>query len=292
MRACCLPCLRMAYVRKAECAESCHWGVQRRTVPYLESNPEVGFVQTRWTFANADESYLTKAQEISLNYHFKCEQFVHFATDCFFNFNGTAGAPAHCRRHLMSVPSLVALLPSGNAVYLSKFYFDHWSLALQGVWRSKTITSVGGWNSRTTVEDMDLSLRSYYNGWKSIFLEDVTVVSEVRSRRRSSCSPAKVSPVIVSHVASSALKAGGVTNAWGCGAAARQLLCVPQAAAPMDVRPRPALAQGGSRLVGQQAPAVEEAGAVALLLCYPQVCHPLGLSRLLLHAGPPLRVQP
>ncbi len=43
------------------------------------------------SFANPDESYLTKAQEISLNFHCKCEQFVHFASGSFFNFNGTAG---------------------------------------------------------------------------------------------------------------------------------------------------------------------------------------------------------
>jgi beta-mannan synthase len=32
------------------------------TVPYLIDNPEVGYVQARWTFANPDESYLTKAR--------------------------------------------------------------------------------------------------------------------------------------------------------------------------------------------------------------------------------------
>ena len=106
-------------------------------MPYLIDNPEVGYVQARWVFANPDESYLTKvlptlkhchacsfcrcqqakahrlgclklpyldaaehldlwlqAQEISLNFHCKCEQFVHFASGGFFNFNGTAGWPA------------------------------------------------------------------------------------------------------------------------------------------------------------------------------------------------------
>ena len=184
-------------------------GVQLQTVPYLMDNPELGYVQTRWVFANPEESYLTKvgvgpglhlrgsgsiclqvqatglwsvadccsrshrqmllaercalrlvkdntqgfndnagskwhhrrgglaaqardhvqfcvqrlaelllrslgrwmsipsstcssaghklnntaaqAQEISLNYHCKCEQYVHFAGGGFFNFNGTAG---------------------------------------------------------------------------------------------------------------------------------------------------------------------------------------------------------
>lgn len=34
---------------------------------------------------------LPQAQQISLNYHCKCEQWVHFASGGFFNFNGTAG---------------------------------------------------------------------------------------------------------------------------------------------------------------------------------------------------------
>ena len=109
-----------------------------RTIPYLEGNSTVGYVQTRWVFTNPDESYLTKAQEVSLNYHMKCEQYTHSATGSFFNFNGTAG-----------------------------------------VWRRACIESAGGWNSRTTVEDMDLSLRAYIKGWKAIFLDDVTVLNEL-----------------------------------------------------------------------------------------------------------------
>ena len=48
-------------------------------------------MQSRWVFTNPQESYLTKAQEVSLNYHMKCEQYTHSATGSFFNFNGTAG---------------------------------------------------------------------------------------------------------------------------------------------------------------------------------------------------------
>ena len=48
-----------------------------------------------------------------------------------------------------------------------------------GIWRRKTIEAVGGWNSRTTVEDMDLSLRTYLAGWKAVFLKDVTCLNEV-----------------------------------------------------------------------------------------------------------------
>ncbi|CAD7698593.1 unnamed protein product [Ostreobium quekettii] len=111
-----------------------------RTVPYLQCNDGLGYVQTRWEFDNPDESYLTKAQQISLNFHMKCEQFVHSSYGSFFNFNGTAG-----------------------------------------VWRRSCIDSVGGWNGRTTVEDMDLSLRAYLGGWRALFLEDTTCMNELPS---------------------------------------------------------------------------------------------------------------
>lgn len=48
-----------------------------------------------------------------------------------------------------------------------------------GIWRRKTIITVGGWKSRTTVEDMDLSLRTFVNGWKAIYLTDTTCINEV-----------------------------------------------------------------------------------------------------------------
>eukprot|EP00850_Spirogloea_muscicola_P016375 SM000132S26890 [mRNA] locus=s132:212711:215874:- [translate_table: standard] len=111
-----------------------------KTVPYLKDNPRVAFVQTRWTFANANESMLTRVQEISLNYHLKCEQYSRSASGNFFNFNGTAG-----------------------------------------VWRRSAIEDAGGWNNRTTVEDMDLSLRAFLKGWKFIFLNDVECVNEIPS---------------------------------------------------------------------------------------------------------------
>ncbi|KAL6777939.1 hypothetical protein ACKKBG_A16285 [Auxenochlorella protothecoides x Auxenochlorella symbiontica] len=113
-------------------------GFLYQTIPYLEGNPSVGYVQSRWVFTNPQESYLTKAQEVSLNYHMKCEQYTHSAAGSFFNFNGTAG-----------------------------------------VWRCACIETSGGWNSRTTVEDMDLSLRAYVRGWKAIFLDNVTCLNEL-----------------------------------------------------------------------------------------------------------------
>jgi cellulose synthase/poly-beta-1,6-N-acetylglucosamine synthase-like glycosyltransferase len=56
-----------------------------------------------------------------------------------------------------------------------------------GVWRRKTILTVGGWQSRTTVEDMDLSLRTYVNGWKAIYLANTTCVNEACRMRCCCC---------------------------------------------------------------------------------------------------------
>lgn len=50
------------------------------------------------------------------------------------------------------------------------------------MWRLACIEHAGGWNARTTVEDMDLSLRAYIRGWRAIFLDDVTCLNEARGR--------------------------------------------------------------------------------------------------------------
>ncbi|EXC42303.1 hypothetical protein L484_000910 [Morus notabilis] len=62
-----------------------------RTIPYLLENPELGLVQARWKFVNADECMMTRLQEMSLDYHFSVEQEVGSSTCSFFGFNGSAG---------------------------------------------------------------------------------------------------------------------------------------------------------------------------------------------------------
>ncbi|KAH9627049.1 hypothetical protein KSS87_023737 [Heliosperma pusillum] len=62
-----------------------------RTIPFLVHNPQIGLVQARWKFSNADECLMTRMQEMSLDYHFRVEQEVGSATYAFFGFNGTAG---------------------------------------------------------------------------------------------------------------------------------------------------------------------------------------------------------
>ncbi len=64
-----------------------------------------------------------------------------------------------------------------------------------GIWRKAAMDDAGGWNGRTTVEDMDLSLRAYLKGWRGVFLDDCTMPSEVRS-----CRECQISPVLMPFV--------------------------------------------------------------------------------------------
>ncbi len=61
-----------------------------KTIPSF-SNPKVGMVQARWTFLNAEASWLTGVQSLLLGPHFGIEHRVRCGRNLFFNFNGTAG---------------------------------------------------------------------------------------------------------------------------------------------------------------------------------------------------------
>jgi cellulose synthase/poly-beta-1,6-N-acetylglucosamine synthase-like glycosyltransferase len=62
----------------------------RRTVPYF-SHPNIGMVQTRWSYINRNHSKLTEVEAILLDGHFAIEHSSRFRSGLFFNFNGTAG---------------------------------------------------------------------------------------------------------------------------------------------------------------------------------------------------------
>ncbi len=62
----------------------------RRTIP-LFSADNIGMVQARWGFFNAESSWLTRIQSLLLSPHFGIEHWVRFRRKLFFNFNGTAG---------------------------------------------------------------------------------------------------------------------------------------------------------------------------------------------------------
>ncbi len=48
-----------------------------------------------------------------------------------------------------------------------------------GIWRKDTIIDAGNWQQDTLTEDMDLSFRAQLNGWKFVFLQDVTSPAEL-----------------------------------------------------------------------------------------------------------------
>jgi len=62
----------------------------RRTVDYF-ADPQVGMVQTRWTYLNRYQNLLTEVQAILLDGHFVLEHIARAGGGLFFNFNGTGG---------------------------------------------------------------------------------------------------------------------------------------------------------------------------------------------------------
>jgi cellulose synthase/poly-beta-1,6-N-acetylglucosamine synthase-like glycosyltransferase len=62
----------------------------RDTVPHF-ADRELGFVQTRWGHLNADYSFFTKLQALSIDGHFMVEQYARQRAGFMMNFNGTAG---------------------------------------------------------------------------------------------------------------------------------------------------------------------------------------------------------
>ncbi len=62
-----------------------------KTLPYFNTDPKIGMVQTRWEHINSDYSLLTRTQAMALDGHFVIEQAVRNKVGFFINFNGTAG---------------------------------------------------------------------------------------------------------------------------------------------------------------------------------------------------------
>lgn len=62
----------------------------RVAVPHF-ADPRVGLVQGRWMHINRNYSLLTRVQSIFLDGHFLIEHIARNRSNCFFNFNGTAG---------------------------------------------------------------------------------------------------------------------------------------------------------------------------------------------------------
>src|SRR3954447_17255487 len=61
-----------------------------RTIHYF-ADPQVGVVQTRWSYLNRDYNFLTEVEAVLLDGHFVLEHGARSRSGLFFNFNGTAG---------------------------------------------------------------------------------------------------------------------------------------------------------------------------------------------------------
>ena len=61
-----------------------------RTVHFF-ADPEVGVVQTRWSYLNKEFNILTQVEAMLLDGHFVLEHGARCGSGLFFNFNGTAG---------------------------------------------------------------------------------------------------------------------------------------------------------------------------------------------------------
>ena len=61
-----------------------------RTVHFF-AQPDVGVVQTRWSYLNREYSILTQVEAMLLDGHFVLEHGARCGSGLFFNFNGTAG---------------------------------------------------------------------------------------------------------------------------------------------------------------------------------------------------------
>jgi cellulose synthase/poly-beta-1,6-N-acetylglucosamine synthase-like glycosyltransferase len=61
-----------------------------RTIHFF-ADPNIGVVQTRWSYLNRHDNLLTEVQAMLLDGHFVLEHGARYGRGLFFNFNGTAG---------------------------------------------------------------------------------------------------------------------------------------------------------------------------------------------------------
>jgi cellulose synthase/poly-beta-1,6-N-acetylglucosamine synthase-like glycosyltransferase len=66
-----------------------NWFLKRAVPHFVKSN--IGLIQCRWGHINENYSAITKAQALSLDFHFLIEQKAKSNSHLFMNFNGTAG---------------------------------------------------------------------------------------------------------------------------------------------------------------------------------------------------------
>ncbi|KAL6912141.1 hypothetical protein ACP4OV_000946 [Aristida adscensionis] len=160
--------MRHAYVRDCEFVAMFDADFQpapdflHKTVPFLVHNPALALVQTRWKFAHCP---VVNANDCMLT------RMQEMYMDYHFKVEQEAGSSL-CN------------------------FFGYNGTA--GVWRTQAIVEPGGWEERTTAEDMDLALRAGLLGWEFLYVGSIKVKSELPStlkayrsqQHRWSCGPA------------------------------------------------------------------------------------------------------
>jgi len=63
----------------------------RKALPLFDIPGRVACVQGRWTHLNRRQNWLTRAQAVGVDAHFRVQQLARAAEGAFLNFNGTAG---------------------------------------------------------------------------------------------------------------------------------------------------------------------------------------------------------
>ncbi len=112
----------------------------RKSVPLIDSTPNMACLQGRWDHLNRHESWLTESQSLGIDGHFAIEQGARAWNGLMMNFNGTAGI---WRKSAIEDPA------------------------------------VGGWSGDTLTEDLDLSYRAQLAGWKLDYCLDLACPAEL-----------------------------------------------------------------------------------------------------------------
>ncbi|RRT66671.1 hypothetical protein B296_00015078 [Ensete ventricosum] len=140
-----------------------------RTVPFLLHNPDVGLVQARWKFGNHSIDLHLGPSQNGRDGFDSSRPTREKMTGANFAVNSD-----ECLMARMQEMSLDYHFTVEQEVGSSTYAFFGFN-GTAGVWRIAALNEAGGWNDRTTVEDMDLAVRASLKGWRFVFLGDLKV---------------------------------------------------------------------------------------------------------------------
>ncbi|KAK6144269.1 hypothetical protein DH2020_021089 [Rehmannia glutinosa] len=126
----------------------------RRAVPFLVHNPDIALVQARWRFVHMVQRRYNGAEQSVNADECLLTRLQEISMDYHFTAEQEVGSSAH---------AFFGFNGSG------------------GIWRIGAIKEAGGWDARTTAEDMDLAVRAGLKGWKLVYVGSLQVKSELPS---------------------------------------------------------------------------------------------------------------